>query len=132
MSQRSVEIVREHFAATNEGDFQRAMAHYAEDVELVVHEGLEAGTFAGREEAGRWFGEWFRSFQRGYRFELEAITDLGNAVFVVATHGGRGKASGAEVWGSAAYIYRLRNERITCVDMYSDTAKARQDAGLSE
>jgi ketosteroid isomerase-like protein len=86
MSQENVEIVGEHFAATNEGDFPRGMAQYAEDVELVVHEGLEAGRFEGREEVGHWFGEWFRSFQRGYHFELEAITDLGDAVFVVASH----------------------------------------------
>ena len=32
MSQENVEIVRDHYAATNERDFTRAMSHYAEDV----------------------------------------------------------------------------------------------------
>ncbi len=36
MSQGDVEIVRDHFAASNEGDIARALGYYADDVELVV------------------------------------------------------------------------------------------------
>jgi ketosteroid isomerase-like protein len=133
MSQENVEIVRDQFEATNEGDFARAMTYYAEDVKLVVHGGfLEVGTFEGREEVGRWFGDWFRSFQRGYRFELEETTDLGHAVFVVASHGGRGRASGVEVRGSAAYIYRLRRGKIEQVEMYPTRAEALEAVGMQE
>jgi uncharacterized protein len=133
MSRGNLEIVRDHFEATNEGDFPRAMTHYADDVELVVHGGfLETGTFKGSEEVGRWFGDWFRSFQRGYHFELEETTDLGHAVFVMASHGGRGRASGAEVQGTAAYIYRLREGKIARVEMYPTRAEALEAAELRE
>jgi len=58
MSKEDVEVVRDQFAATNERDFTRAMSHYADDVELIVHPDafLEAGTFKGREAVGEWFG----------------------------------------------------------------------------
>jgi ketosteroid isomerase-like protein len=133
MSQEDVEVVRNQFEATNEGDFERAMTHYADDAKLIVHDGfLEVGTFEGREEVGRWFGDWFRSFQRGYHFELEETTDLGDAVLVVASHAGHGRASGIEVQGSNAYIYRLREGKIALVEIYPTRAQALQAAGLGE
>jgi len=57
MSQENVEVVCDQFAAVNERDFPRAMSHYAEDVELVVHPDafLERGTFKGRDAVGQWF-----------------------------------------------------------------------------
>jgi uncharacterized protein len=133
MSQKNVEVVRDQFEATNKGDFARAMTHYADDVSLVVHGGfLEVGAFEGREEVGRWFGDWFRSFKRGYHFDLEETTDLGDAVLVVASHGGQGRASGVEVRGRAAYIYRLRDGKIVQVEMYPSRAEALEAAGLEE
>ena len=91
MSQENVEVVRDQFAATNERDFPRAMSHYAEDVELVVHPDafLERGTFKGRDAVGQWFGDWFTTFESGYHFELEEIRDLGDVVFLDASHRGR-------------------------------------------
>ena len=35
MSEDNVDVVRDHFAATNERNFRRAMSHYTENVELV-------------------------------------------------------------------------------------------------
>jgi ketosteroid isomerase-like protein len=54
MSREDVEIVRDHFAATNEGDFARALGCYADDVELLVPADafLESGTFKGRDAVG--------------------------------------------------------------------------------
>jgi ketosteroid isomerase-like protein len=132
MSKENVEIVRDHFEATNEGDFPRAMTHYAEDVELIVHGGfIETGSFKGREEVGRWFGDWFRSFQRGYHFNLDEMRDLGGDVLVVASHGGRGRTSGVAVQGSNAYIYRVQDRKIAHVDMYPSRDEALEAAGLS-
>ena len=79
MSQQDVEIVLDQFAATNERAFERAMTYYADDVELVVQPDayLEAGTFSGREAVGEYFGNWFRTFEPGYRFDITEARDLG-------------------------------------------------------
>ena len=58
MSQENVDVVRRYIEAFNQGDFAAAMAAYADDVVLVVDEGVvptNAGTFAGRAEVGDWF-----------------------------------------------------------------------------
>ncbi len=126
MSRESVEVVRAHFAAVNERDFPRAMSHYAEDVELVVHPEafLERGTFKGRDAVGEWFGNWFATFERGYRFDIREAVDLGDLVLLVANHHGRGRSSGAEVHGHTAYLYTLRDGKIARVELYPSRAEA--------
>jgi ketosteroid isomerase-like protein len=134
MAEQDVEVVRDQFAAVNERDFARAMSHYADDVVLVVSRDafLEAGTFEGREAVGQWFGNWFRTFQPGYRFELEEARDLGGTVLLVASHRGHGRASGAEVHGRTAYLYRVRGGKIVRTELHASRDEALEALGLSE
>ena len=131
MSQENVDVVRDQFAATNERDFRRAMSHYAEDVELVVHRDafLEFGSFEGRDAVGQWFGNWFATFEPDYHFEIEETRDLGERVFLLATHRGRGRTSGVEVHGQTAYLYGVRDGKIVRVELYSSRAQALEAAG---
>jgi ketosteroid isomerase-like protein len=136
MSQENVEIVRDYFETVNGGDFARAMRYYVDDVELVVPGGtggfLEAGRFTGKDAVGLWFGNWFRAFQRGYRFDLDEIRAVGEAVFVLARHEGRGKASGAEVCMSTAYLFRVAGGQIGKIELFVDRRSALEAVGLSE
>jgi ketosteroid isomerase-like protein len=134
MPQENVEVVRAYFGATNEGDFARAMRYYAHDVELVVPGDafLEGGRFKGTDAVGRWFGNWFRTFQPGYRFDLEEARDLGEVVLVVAGHSGRGRTSGAEVRATTGYLFRVRDGKIASVELYAGRGEALEAAGLSD
>jgi len=134
MSQENVEVVRDQFAATNERDFPRAMSYYAEDVELVVDPAafLERGTFKGRDAVGQWFANWFTTFEPGYHFDIEEARDLGDVVFLIASHHGRGRTSGVEVHGQTGYLYRLRGGKIVRVELYPGRAEALEAAGLRE
>ena len=134
MSQDNVDVVWDQFAAVNERDFPRAMSHYAEDVLLVVDAGafLENGTFSGREAVGRWFGNWFGTFEPGYRFEIDEARDLGDSVLLIATHSGRGRSSGAEVHGQTGYLYELRDGKIIRAELFASGAAAVEAAGLHE
>jgi ketosteroid isomerase-like protein len=132
MSQENVEVVLDQFAATNERDFPRAMTHYAEGVELVVAPNafLERGTFRGRDAVGRWFGNWFATFEPGYRFDIEEARDLGDVVLLIASHRGRGRTSGAEVQGRNGYLYTVRDGKIVRAELYASRAEAVAAAGL--
>jgi ketosteroid isomerase-like protein len=120
MEPLDVQIVLDQYAATNEGDFERAMGYYADDVELVVHPDafIEHGTFRGRRSVGRWFAGWFTTFEPGYHFDIEEATDLGDVVLLMASHHGTGKTSGLEVRGRTAYLYSVRDGEITRVELY--------------
>jgi ketosteroid isomerase-like protein len=134
MSQENVEVVRDYFAVTNDGDFPRVMGFYAEDVELIIpaHAFLEPGTFSGREAVGRWFGDWFRTFRRGYHFDLEEVRDLGELVFAAVRHGGLGKASGAEVHATMNYLFGIRDGKIARLELFPDRSQALDAAGATE
>jgi ketosteroid isomerase-like protein len=130
MSEENVEVVRDQFAATNERDFPRAMSLYAEDVELIVDPDafLERGTFRGRDAVGQWFGNWFATFEPGYRFEIEETRDLGDVVLLLAAHRGHGRTSGVEVHGRNGYLYTVRDGKIVRVELYANRAKALEAA----
>jgi ketosteroid isomerase-like protein len=126
-------VVRDQYAATNERDFTRAMAHYDVDVELVVPPGfLEPGEFKGRDAVGSWFGGWFSSFDRDGRFDVKEMTELdGGAVLLVADYHARGRVSGAEVRGTVVWLYGFRQGKIARVEGYASRDEALEAAGLA-
>jgi ketosteroid isomerase-like protein len=134
VSQDPVEVIREQYAATNERDFARAMSYYADDVILVIEEGfLNTGTFEGKKAVGEWFGDWFRAFGADYRFSIDEIRELGpGLVFLTASYGGSGRASGAEVTDQRSYLYRVQQGLITRVQLFVTPEGALEAASLPE
>jgi ketosteroid isomerase-like protein len=132
--QDPVDVLREQFAATNERDFTRAMTYYADEVVLVVEEGfLNTGTFEGKEAVGEWYGDWFRAFGRDYRFEIQEIRELKpGLVFMTATYGGSGRASGARVDDQRSYLYRVEDGKITRIQFFLTSEGAIEAASLPE
>jgi ketosteroid isomerase-like protein len=112
------EVIRDQYAAVNERDFERAMSHYAEDVVLVIRgRGIRSGIYEGREATGNWFGDWFRTFERGASFEIKELSeDEDGSVHLVAEHRARGRASGVELEGTVAWLYRFRDGKIVRVE----------------
>ena len=53
-------------------------------------------------------------------------------MFVAARHHGRGKASGAEVHSSIAYLLRVGGGQIAKVGLFPDRRLALEAVGLSE
>jgi ketosteroid isomerase-like protein len=134
VAQDPTDVLREQFAATNDRDFERAMTYYADDVVLVVEEGfLITGTFKGKEAVGEWYGDWFRAFDTDYRFEIEEIHELRpGLVFMIASYGGSGRASGVEVHDRRAYLYRVVRGKIKRIQFFLTSESAIQAASLPE
>lgn len=135
MSRENVEIVIGTFEAVNTRDFGAAMDAYADDVMLVLHGDLRIAGGAdavGKEAVGEWFGDWFRQFAHDYRFEIEEARDLGDRVFVVATHRGRGRASGVPVEQENSYLYTVRERKISHIEVWGDRDTAIEAAGVSK
>jgi ketosteroid isomerase-like protein len=78
---------------------------------------------------GEWFGNWFRTFEPGYHFDIEECSEIKpSVILMVASHHGRGRSSGAEVQGRTAYLYTLRDDKIARVELYADRAAALEAA----
>jgi ketosteroid isomerase-like protein len=125
------------FADTNARDFAAAMNAYTDDVTLVTHSGLGllSPDATGKAAVGEWFGDWFRQFGPDYRFDIEEARGWGDRVFVVATHHGRGRGSGARIEHRMAYAYTVRDGKVKHVELWADEdgrAAALEAVGLSE
>jgi ketosteroid isomerase-like protein len=108
------------------------MSHYDQDVELIIPTGIRAGTFKGRQAVGAWFGDWFATFDRDARFDIEEIIDLDDfSVPLVAKHHASGRASGVMVEEKVIWVYRLREGRVTHLTAYDSRADALEAVGLA-
>src|SRR5690349_17448428 len=111
------------------------MEAYADDVVLVIDDRAvptNAGTFKGREAVGEWFGDWFRSFARGYRFRIEETRSAGERVFLVAHHDGRGRSSGIAIAWSLGYAFTIQEGKIARLELYEGRADALKAAGVGD
>ena len=117
MGLSDVDVIRDQYAAVNERDFGRAMAHYAEDVVLVVLNGLAPGTYEGADSAGRWFGDWFATFDRDAHFDLPRLeVREDGSVLLVAEFQASGRGSGAKIEGNVVWLYHLSEGKIVRVE----------------
>jgi ketosteroid isomerase-like protein len=131
VSDADIQVVREQFECVNRRDWGRAMELYADDVVMVVPatEGVtNPGTYEGKEALGKWFGDWFGTFDRDYRFEIDEAREIGELIFIHAKHGGHGRLSGAEVHGENSYLYEVRDGKVTRVEFYVTREQALEAA----
>jgi ketosteroid isomerase-like protein len=60
--------------------FAAVMDAYADDVVLDIHgeaRGVGGEGAVGKNAVGEWFGDWFRTFDSDYRFEIDETRDWG-------------------------------------------------------
>jgi ketosteroid isomerase-like protein len=127
MAERDADVIRDQYEAVNERDFARAMSHYADDVELVIPSAgfLLAGTFHGRDAVGRWFGDWFGTFDRDLHFDIQEITELQDgSSLIVADVVARGRTSGASAESRVFWVYRLRDGKVVHLEYFPSREEA--------
>ena len=123
--------MRALFERTNARDFAGAMDTYDDDVVQVLHgetAALGGSRTVGKAAVGRWYGDWFATFNSDYRFDIDELRDLGaGRVLMLATHHGTGRSSGARVVMPGVWVYTVREDRIVRVDVYPDVDAALAD-----
>ena len=101
--------------AVNAGDFAAALDFHTDDVVLALSGDavtLTGDGAAGKEAYGRWFADWFGTFEPGYRFTIDELRADGDLVYATLTHHARGRASGADVTMPSDWIYTFRDGKI--------------------
>ncbi len=130
MSQENVEIVRASFGAAQQGEVEKALSHYSENV-VWFNRPPEVGPHHGREGVVHAIGSFAQHFD-DYWFEVEQLVDAGNDVVLLWRQGGKGKSSGAPISEEGSTVFELKGGRICRAQVYSDRAEALEAAGLSE
>src|SRR3954462_10188246 len=150
MSQENVEVIRSVYAAWERGDFGSAQwAH--PDIEFVVADSFEAGSWMGRAGMAQAWCDWvgaagwmaqagsaWMSAWEEYRVEVDEYRRLDDErILVLMLHCGRGKTSGLDVRQTGtkkpgANVLHVRDGRVTRILLYWDRERALADLGISE
>jgi ketosteroid isomerase-like protein len=138
MSQENVEIVRSIYAAWERGDFTSAEWAHPE-IEFVIADSFEAGTWMGRDGMAQAWHDWLRAWEE-YRVEVDEYRELdGERILVLMLHCGFGKTSGLDVGQigegakrAGANVLHIRDGRVTKLVLYWDRERALADLGISD
>ena len=133
MSQENVEIVRsvyEHFDATHTVDLGRLAPNVVWDMSNF-ESWPERRLYEGHEGVQEFVGSWLEPWDT-YEHDLEALLDAGDEVVAVVHVSGTASMSGAAVEMRVGHIWALIDGTAVRVTLYSDPAKALEDAGLGE
>jgi ketosteroid isomerase-like protein len=130
MSQKHVEVVRQHFEDTNQRRFDAAMDSYDPRVEFVVSEdvAVDPGVYRGAEAVGEWFGSWFGTFAPGYRLDVAELMTVNDVVVVAVDHRAVGRRSGVEVTTRFYNVYWVRDNKIIRLELFRERSDALEAA----
>src|SRR6266436_6131637 len=130
----NLDLVGSIYAAWERGGF--GWVGWADpEIEYVIADGLQPGTWKGRTE----MAEGFRDFLGGleeYRLEAEEYRELdADRVVAITRNTGHGKISGlnlGDLPGNGAAVFHVRDGRVAKLTFYWDRDRALADLGMEE
>ena len=132
VSQENVQLVTHCFELFNRGE-REAMLRYV-DPGIETNEGVElpgATSYLGPEGVATAYEHWARQWD-DFRMELTEVIDAGNDVVLVTRHHGTGRASGAPVQTSVAYVFTVDDGKLIRLRIFNTKAQAMEAVGLQE
>jgi ketosteroid isomerase-like protein len=134
MSRESLELVRSIYAAWEGGDF--SLAEWADpEIEYVAMDGPDPGSWKGLAAMARQFRGWLSTWEE-FRLEASEYHELDpERVLVLDRSVGRGKTSGLDLGripSQGAWLFHVRDGRVTRMVRYMDCDRALEAAGLRE
>ncbi len=126
----NLNLVHSIYADWERGDFSRS--DWADpEIEFVITEGPNPGTWTGLEAMSQRYGEWLREWT-DFRAEPEQfIVGEDDWILVLVRNSGRGRTSGYEFEErSVANLFEFREGTVIRLVLYFDRDRARADLGL--
>jgi ketosteroid isomerase-like protein len=130
MSQ-AADVVRRMYEARDAGDADGVLACLHADVLLDARPRMDTIVVRGRDEARRVIAEWTDAFD-DWREDIHEIRDLGSQVFVAATQRGLARETGVEIEARYALLYRVEDDQITQITLFSTEDEALASASGRE
>ncbi len=127
----NVDLVRSILADWERGD--HSSAEWADpEVELVIVDGPNPGTWTGLAAVAKAWGEFISGFEevRTLADEYRSLDD--ERVLVLTQFSGRGRGSGLAVAGKGAILFHIREGKVTRLVRYWEPDRALSDLGLKE
>ncbi len=119
----ALDIIREHYAASDRGDLPAMISPLASTVEWTEMAGFPyAGTYLGPDQVvanvfGRIAEEW-----DGYRADPESFVADGDQVVAFGVYSGTYRATGRFMRARFVHHWQLRDSQVVRFEQYTDTA----------
>jgi ketosteroid isomerase-like protein len=128
-----MEIVRQYYAARNEGGLDAAAKFLHPEISWRAVEGEldDVGVMRGPDAMRDFYRQWEETFDES-RSEIEELTDAGDQVVAAVRAIGRLKGSDAEVDTRFGVVIWIRDGKIVQGREYATGKEALEAAGLSE
>ena len=135
MSQENVEAVRQAFDAVSRGDIDGLLRVC--DEEIVIPQPSELPDASSLRQYGHdgvleAFAIWPEQWDDYRVGDVRVLADSADDVIVAITTSGRGKQSGVEVRMDFAFLFTVKDKKITEWRLFLHEAQALEAAGLSE
>jgi ketosteroid isomerase-like protein len=128
----NLDLVRSIYAEWGRGDFSRNDWANA-DIDFVIADGPEPGSWTGLKEMARRYGDWLRGWRDFRAAPEEYLVVDDQRILVLVKNSGRGRASGLELeQRSVANLFEIRRGKVTRFVLYLDRDRALADLGLEE
>jgi ketosteroid isomerase-like protein len=133
MSEENVEAVRRTLAAFNSGEVEQVLASVHPEFEARIAPELSAepDTYRGSSGVQRYFDSFREAFEQ-IRFEVEELTEAGDAVVVGLRMTAIGKMTGIPVEQRNAGVWTVVDGRVARIDTYVTVEEARRAAAVGE
>ena len=132
MPSSNLELVQSIFAAWARGDY--SSVEWADlELEYVIADGPAPGTWIGLGGLADWTGDFLSAWDDA-RVEADECRELdGDRVLMLVRYTGRGKRSGlevGEVGAKGAWVFHVRDGKVTKLVRYWDRERALAELGL--
>jgi ketosteroid isomerase-like protein len=129
----NLDLVRSIYADWERGDFSRAEWAHPE-IEYVIADGLQPGTWRGRTEMAEGFRDFLGGLE-GYSLQAAEYRELdADRVIAITRSTGHGKTSGLDLGSLTARggvaVFRVRDGRVVKLTFYWDRDRALCDLDL--
>jgi ketosteroid isomerase-like protein len=119
VASENVEIVKQGFAAFEQGGVEALLEFVHEDFEATTPPGLasEPDTYRGHEGVRRYFDSFYEAME-DIRWEAHPFREVGDRVVVEFTLYARGKSTGLEFGQPAVQVWELRDGKGIGLELY--------------
>jgi uncharacterized protein len=131
MPEAEIEMLRSGYEAFNRGDWDAVFDFAPPDFELQTAERvINPGTYHGREEARRFFEDFFEPFEQVV-VEVEELIESGDLILALVLVRSRPIGSTAVVENRVAHLWTTRDGEIIRLQIFPERERALEAAGLS-
>jgi ketosteroid isomerase-like protein len=122
-----LDIIRDHYAASDRRDLDGMMADMAEDVRWTEMEGFPcAGTYVGAGEVVTHVFEALGQSWDDYRFRLERLVATPGTVVGIGEYTAVYRATRKPMRARVVHVWDVREEKIVRFEQFTDTLLVRQ------